>query len=165
MLVHMTEPSGPSAPGGHAGSGLRVTRTITIPTGELSWRFSRSSGPGGQSVNTADSRVELRWNLLASTALPESLKVRAVQRLGNRLVDGVLSVTAAEHRAQLQNRRAAQDRLVAMVAEAVAAPPPPRRATRPSRSSVERRIEAKKRRGQTKRMRRASGDGRWSGEG
>src|SRR5262249_42180512 len=112
MLVHMTEPSG-----------LRVTRSITIPANELTWRFSRSSGPGGQSVNTADSRVELRWNLLASAALPESLKTRAVHRLGTRLVDGVLSVTASEHRAQLQNRRAAQERLAALIAEAVAAPP------------------------------------------
>ncbi|MBO0867617.1 MAG: aminoacyl-tRNA hydrolase [Micromonosporaceae bacterium] len=161
----MTEPSGQRAPGGRARSGFRVNRTITIPISELAWRFSRSGGPGGQSVNTADSRVELRWNLLASTALPESLKVRAARRLGDRLVDGVLSVTASEHRAQLQNRRAAQDRLAALIAEAVAPPPPPRRATRPSRSSVEARLESKRRRGQTKRMRRASGDGRWSGEG
>jgi ribosome-associated protein len=135
---------------------LPVTGTVAIPRAELSWRFSRSSGPGGQSVNTSDSRVELRFDLVATEALPEHLKARALGRLGPRLVDGAIVVTASEHRSQLQNRRAAEARLVAVLAEAVAAPAPPRRATRPSRSAVEARLTAKRRRGQTKRQRRST---------
>src|SRR4029453_7459001 len=90
---------------------LRVTRSVVIPARELSWRFSHSSGPGGQSVNTADSRVELRFDLERTTALPAHLKERALRRLADRLVDGVLVVTASEHRSQIQNRRAAQARV------------------------------------------------------
>jgi len=107
-------------------------------------------------VNTSDSRVELRFDLAATEALPEQLKARALGRLGPRLVDGAIVVTASEHRSQLQNRRAAEARLVAVLADAVAAPAPPRRPTRPSRSSVERRLTAKRRRGQTKQQRRST---------
>jgi ribosome-associated protein len=135
---------------------LPVTGTVAIPRAELSWRFSRSGGPGGQSVNTSDSRVELRFDLAATESLPEHLKARALSRLASRLVDGAIVVTASEHRSQLQNRRAAEARLVAVLAEAVAAPARPRRATRPSRSSVEARLTAKRHRGQTKRQRRAT---------
>jgi len=135
---------------------LPVTGTVAIPRAELIWRFSRSSGPGGQSVNTSDSRVELRFDLAATEALPEQLKARALGRLGPRLVDGAIVVTASEHRSQLQNRRAAEARLVTVLADAVAAPAPPRRPTRPSRSSVERRLTAKRRRGQTKQQRRST---------
>jgi ribosome-associated protein len=134
---------------------LPVTGTVAIPCAELSWRFSRSSGPGGQSVNTADSRAELRFDLAATGALPEHLKARALTRLGTRLVDGAIVVTASEHRSQLLNRRAAEARLVAVLAEAIAAPAPPRRPTRPSRSAVEARLNAKRRRGQTKHLRRS----------
>ncbi len=134
---------------------LRVNDRLSIPAGELAWRFSRSSGPGGQGVNTTDSRVELSWDLAGSPALPEHLRDRAVERLGNRLVDGVLSVTASEHRSQLRNREAAAARLASLVAGAVAAPPVTRRPTRPSKGAVERRIAAKKRRGMTKRNRRS----------
>ncbi|WUJ12406.1 alternative ribosome rescue aminoacyl-tRNA hydrolase ArfB [Actinoplanes sp. NBC_00393] len=134
---------------------VRVNDRLTIPAAELSWRFSRSSGPGGQGVNTTDSRVELSWDLLGSDLLPLTLKERAVSRLGNRLVQGVITITAAEHRSQLRNREAAAARLAAAVAGAIAAPPRARRATKPSRGSVERRIAEKKRRGQTKRNRRA----------
>jgi ribosome-associated protein len=134
--------------------GLRVTPAVVVPRSELSWRFSRSSGPGGQSVNTADSRVELSFDLAATSALPEYLKARALQRLGSRLVDGVITVTASEHRSQLQNRRAAAARLAALLADAIAPPARPRRPTRPSRGSVERRLDAKRRRGQVKRDRR-----------
>jgi ribosome-associated protein len=137
---------------------LRVRGSITIPRGELAWRFSRSSGPGGQSVNTADSRVELSWDLANTGALAPSLRDRALQRLEHRLVDGVLTVTASEHRAQLQNRRAAEARLAALVAEAIAAPPPRRRATRPSRGAVEARLDAKRRRSSIKRNRRTAED-------
>ncbi len=134
---------------------LRVTDRVSIPAAELTWRFSRSSGPGGQGVNTTDSRVELSWDLAASAALPPPLRERAVERLAGRLVDGVLTVVASEHRSQLRNREAAAARLAALVAQAVAPPPRTRRATRPSKGAVERRIAAKKRRGETKRNRRA----------
>ena len=131
---------------------------LTIPAVELSWRFSRSSGSGGQGVNTTDSRVELSWDLAGSEILPASVRQRAVERLGNRLVNGVLTVTASEHRSQLRNREAAAARLAGIVAGAMAPPPRARRATKPSRSAVERRIAEKKRRGQTKRNRRADPD-------
>lgn len=134
--------------------GLRVTGTVTVPPTELRWRFSRSSGPGGQSVNTTDSRVELSFDLAATSALPEPLRARALARLAPRLVDGVLTVVASEHRSQLQNRRAAADRLAALLADAIAPPASPRRPTRPSRGSVQRRLDAKRRRSQTKRDRR-----------
>jgi len=137
---------------------LRVNDRLVIPGGELNWRFSRSSGPGGQGVNTTDSRAELSWDLAGSTLLPEKLKQRAVERLAGRLVDGTITVTASEHRAQLANREAARDRLAALLREAMAPPPPPRRPTRPSRASKERRIAEKKRRGETKRLRRAEPD-------
>ena len=132
---------------------LPVTPSIAIPRTELSWRFSRAGGPGGQSVNTADSRVELRFDLAGTAALPEPLKERALARLAGRLVDGELVVTAAEHRSQLQNRRAAEARLVATLAAALAPPARTRRATRPSKGAVQRRLDTKRHRGQTKRMR------------
>jgi ribosome-associated protein len=133
---------------------VRVNERLTIPAGELDWRFSRSSGPGGQGVNTTDSRVELSWDLAGSPLLPPALKQRAAERLGGRLINGVLTVTASEHRSQLRNREAAAARLGALVASAIAPPPRVRRATKPSRGSVERRIAEKKRRGETKRNRR-----------
>jgi len=137
---------------------LIVQPGVVIPEVELSWRFSRSSGPGGQGVNTADSRVELSWNLAESAALPEPLKARALERLAGRLTDGVLTISASEHRAQLRNRIAAETRLLALVRDAIAPPPKARRATRPSRGSVERRIAAKKRRSSIKQNRRPDMD-------
>src|SRR2546423_8786324 len=122
---------------------LPVTGSVAIPRAELSWRFSRSSGPGGQSVNTADSRVELRFDLAGTEALPAHLKQRAIDRLGDRLVEGALVVTASEYRSQLQNRRAAEARLVALLAEGIAPPARSRRATRPSKGAVQRRLDAK----------------------
>ncbi|WP_222595080.1 alternative ribosome rescue aminoacyl-tRNA hydrolase ArfB [Nocardia ninae] len=135
-----------------------VTRLLVIPASELHERFSRSSGPGGQHVNTTDSRVELSFDLANSPSIPDRLRTRMLDRLAPRLVNGVLTITASEHRAQLQNRAAARDRLAALLREAAAAPPPVRRATKPSRGAKERRIAAKKRRGITKRNRRASPD-------
>lgn len=133
---------------------LLVTSSVTIPARELGWRFSRSSGPGGQGVNTADSRVELTWDLLASDALSDHLKERAARRLGSRLVDGVLTIAASENRAQLRNREAARERLAQTVREAIAPPPPPRRATKPSQRQRQRRLDDKRHRAQTKRLRR-----------
>ncbi|WBB56888.1 alternative ribosome rescue aminoacyl-tRNA hydrolase ArfB [Verrucosispora sp. WMMD573] len=138
--------------------GLRVTDRWMVPAGELRERFSRSSGPGGQGVNTADSRVELSFDLAGSPSIPESLRTRALDRLAGRLVDGVLTIAASEHRAQLANREAARERLVSLLREAVAPPPPPRRPTRPSRAAKERRLAEKKRRGQRKRDRRVDGE-------
>jgi ribosome-associated protein len=137
---------------------VRVSDRLTIPAAELSWRFSRSSGPGGQGVNTTDSRVELSWDLAGSELLPAVLRERALERLGPRLVNGVLTITASEHRSQLRNREAAAARLSSLVASAIAPPPRARRATRPSKGSVERRIGAKKRRGEIKRGRRGELD-------
>lgn len=137
---------------------LQVTDRLTIPATELAWRFSRSSGPGGQGVNTTDSRVELSWDVTGSEALSAVLRQRAVQRLGGRLVNGVLTIAASEHRSQWRNREAAAARLVALVAAAIAAPPRVRRPTRPSRGAVERRIAGKKRRAETKRNRRPDHD-------
>lgn len=127
---------------------------MAIPRAELAWRFSRSSGPGGQGVNTTDSRVELRFDVAHSTALNPTQRARALERLAGRLVDGVLSVTASEQRSQLRNREAAEQRLAYELAAAIAAPPRARRPTRPTRGSVERRIAGKKRRAETKRLRR-----------
>ncbi|WP_156754520.1 alternative ribosome rescue aminoacyl-tRNA hydrolase ArfB [Actinokineospora sp. G85] len=137
---------------------LVVTRALVIPAGELRERFSRSSGPGGQGVNTADSRVELSFDVVGSTAVPEHLRPRLLDRLGTRLVDGVLTIAASEFRAQLANRAAARDRLAALLRAAAAPPPPPRRATKPSRGSRERRLTAKKQRSQTKQGRRTRSD-------
>ncbi len=137
---------------------LPVRGSVAIPRAELRWRFSRSGGPGGQGVNTADSRVELRCDLAASGALPDPLKARALDRLAGRLVDGVLSVVVSEQRAQLQNRQIAERRLVALVAEAIAPPPARRHATKPSRAAVQRRIDGKRRTGEIKSLRRPPED-------
>lgn len=131
---------------------LPLTRTLVIPGSELAERFSRSSGPGGQGVNTADSRVELSYDVAASS-LPAATRARVLEALAGRLVDGVLTVAASEHRTQLANRRAARERLADLVRQAAAPPPPQRRATRPTRGSKERRLSAKKRRGDVKRGR------------
>jgi ribosome-associated protein len=136
-----------------SGNGVRAAG-VTIPEHELSWRFSRSSGPGGQSVNTADSRVELLFDLAGSPSVPEHLRARALGRLGGRVVDGTVSVVASEYRSQLRNREAARTRLGELLGRAFAPPPPRRRPTRPTRGSKERRLAGKKRRSDVKAMRR-----------
>jgi ribosome-associated protein len=137
---------------------LIQVRGAVIPQEELSWRFSRSSGPGGQSVNTTDSRAELSYNLAASDALGPVLKERALRALSGRLVDGVITVTASEHRSQLRNRQAAASRLAELLTEATAPPPAARRPTRPSRAARERRLAEKQRRSELKRLRRSQED-------
>jgi ribosome-associated protein len=119
-----------------------------VPNADLTWRFSRSSGPGGQNVNTTDTRVQLSFDLAGSDAFPEELKARMLTRLGDDVV-----VVAAEHRSQLLNRRAAADRLARVLEEAMKGPGPPRVPTKPSRGSQQRRIQEKKKRGETKRRR------------
>jgi ribosome-associated protein len=138
---------------------LRVNRWVTIPAAELTWRFSHSGGPGGQGVNTADSKAELRFDLAASTAIPEHLRERALRRLEDRLVDGELVVTSSAHRSQLDNRRAAATKLRILLDTAMSPEPAKRRPTRPTKASVERRLDTKRRQGQLKRQRRER-DGR-----
>jgi ribosome-associated protein len=135
-----------------------VVRGITIPPEELSWRFSRSPGPGGQSVNTTDSQAELSFDVLRSAVLPAELRERALHALAGRLADGVITVAASEFRSQLRNREAAAERLSAVLTEATAPPQPPRKRTRPTRGSVERRLAEKQRRSETKRLRRYTGE-------
>lgn len=119
-----------------------------IPDADLTWRFSHASGPGGQHVNTTDSRVQLTFDLAGSQALPDDLKQQLLDRLGDRVV-----IVASEHRSQLRNRRAAASRLTELLAEAMKPPPPPRVPTKPSKASQQRRIQQKKRRAETKRLR------------
>lgn len=135
-------------------SGPYVIRgSVSLPEAELMWRFSRSSGPGGQHVNTSDSQVELRFDLAATEALPEVWKARALERLASRLVDGVVSVRSSEHRSQWRNRETAAVRLAALLAEATAPPPKPRLKKKIPRGINERRLREKKQRGDTKRGR------------
>jgi ribosome-associated protein len=124
-----------------------------LPERELHWRFSRSSGPGGQGVNTTDSRVELSVDLARSPSVPEPARERLLRRLAGRLADGVLTVVAAEHRSQLRNRDAARDRLVTVLTRALAPDPPARRPTRPTAAARRRRLEDKARRSRLKRLR------------
>jgi len=136
------------------GGPLRISRSVEIPERDLRWRFSRSSGPGGQGVNTADSRVQLSLDVARAEALGPAQRARALERLSDRLVDGVLMVTTSEERSQLRNREIARERLAAILAEAIAPPPRKRRPTRPSKAAVERRLAEKKRRSRVKRLRR-----------
>jgi ribosome-associated protein len=133
---------------------LRVNNWLVIPAAELRERFSRSSGPGGQSVNTTDSRAELSFDIGRSPSLPERERTRALARLAARLSDGVVTVAAETERSQLMNREAARARLAALLREAIAPPPPPRVPTKPSRGARERRLADKQRRAQIKRDRR-----------
>jgi ribosome-associated protein len=135
-----------------------IVRGTTIPAEELSWRFSRSPGPGGQSVNTSDTRAELSFDLAASTALPAALKQRALAALEGRFAEGVITIAASDYRSQLRNREAAAARLAELLTEATAPPPRARRPTRPTRAARERRLADKQRRSQVKRLRRSSDD-------
>ena len=130
--------------------GRGIPDGLLIPAGELVERFSRSSGPGGQGVNTSDSRVELSFDVAGSTALTERQRDRALAALAGRLANGVLTIVASEHRAQLANRQAARVRLVRQLTEALVPPAPARRATKPSRAARQRRLDVKKQRGQLK---------------
>jgi len=133
---------------------LRVTTRLIIPGDELHLRASRSSGPGGQSVNTTSSRIELRWDVATSRALDPDQRALLLERLAPRLTDdGVLILHGSEHRSQHRNREAVLARLQAIVAEAVT-PPRARRPTRPTRASSRRRIEAKRARSSLKGLRR-----------
>lgn len=147
-MSELRVPPGPGVPDG-----------LVVPAGELTEQFSRASGPGGQGVNTTDSRVQLSLDLAKTTSLTERQRERALARLSPRLVGTTLTVDASEHRAQRRNRSAARERMAALLREALAPPPPSRRATKPTRGSQRRRLAAKSRRGEIKRARsRPSGD-------
>lgn len=133
--------------------GPGLPRGLTVPAAELAERFSRSSGPGGQSVNTTDSRVELSWDIASSAALTDHQRARLLAKLRSRLTGGVLTISASEQRAQLQNRAAARARLVDLVTEAFV-PERIRRPTRPSRAAKQARLDAKRRRSKLKAARR-----------
>ena len=135
-----------------------MTPALTIPSSELGWRFSRSSGPGGQHVNTSDSRVELSWNVGTSAALSDGQRLVLATRLGRRLIDGVITVAVSEQRSQLRNREIALARLSDLVAEGLAPEAAPRRATKPTRGSNRRRHAANERRAATKRQRKRPSD-------
>lgn len=133
---------------------VRVNRRVTIPSSEISFRFSTSGGPGGQHANRSATRVELLWDIEGSKALGPRQKARVRRQLRSRVdAEGVLHVVAHEQRSQAQNRKAALSRLGEMV-EAALRVPKRRVATRPSRSAKERRLRAKRRRGEIKRLRR-----------
>lgn len=132
---------------------LEVSTTLSIPAAELSWRFSRSSGPGGQHVNTSDSRVELSWDVAHSAVLNDVQRERILGRLNSRLVAGVLTIVSSTQRSQLRNREIALEKLAELVVLALAPGPAKRRATKPTRGSVKRRLAAKGRRSETKKNR------------
>lgn len=132
---------------------LRISPTVMVPASELSWRFSRSSGPGGQHVNTTDSRAELMWNVAKTAALTDGQLQILLRRLGPRLVDGVITVTAAEERSQLRNREIALAKLADIV-RAGLVPEVIRRPSKPTRGSARRHRAAKEIRSATKQQRR-----------
>ena len=147
-MSDLAVPPGPGIPDG-----------VTIPAAELSERFARASGPGGQGVNTTDSKVQLTFDIAASATLTDAQKRRALHRLRHRVVGSAITVESAEQRSQFQNRAAARARLAALLREALAPPPPKRRATRPTKGSVERRLAAKRLRSETQAGRRRPHDG------
>ncbi|MCE1174231.1 MAG: aminoacyl-tRNA hydrolase [Propionibacteriales bacterium] len=138
--------------------GPGVPDGLVISANELVERYSHASGPGGQGVNTADSRVQLSLDVASCSALSEPQRARALRHLGSRLDGTVLTVDAAQYRSQRRNRLDARERLAAILREALAPPPPPRRPTRPSRGAVERRLVSKRRRSELKRSRSATSD-------
>ncbi|WP_150306570.1 alternative ribosome rescue aminoacyl-tRNA hydrolase ArfB [Planctomonas psychrotolerans] len=132
---------------------LEVSPNLTIPASELQWKFSRASGPGGQHVNTSDSRVQLTWSVTESAALTDDQRTRLLTGLGRRLVGGAITVTVSERRSQLRNRESALGGLADLVRGALAPPAPVRRPTRPTRGSARRHSAAKKLRSETKQRR------------
>ena len=134
---------------------LIVNDRLVIPAVDLQWRFSRASGPGGQGVNTTDSRVELVLDIEACAVLGPFRRARLRERLASRVVDGDLRVVVADERSQWQNRQKAMVRMAELLRDGLKPPPPSRKATRPTRGSQRRRVQAKKQRGELKRQRRS----------
>ena len=136
------------------GGGLEVTSNVRVPEAELLVRAITGSGPGGQHVNRSATRIELRWNVHTSKALTDAQRQRVMTKLASRIDgDGYVRIVAGEYRSQQQNRRAARERLAAVLARALVVAPT-RKATRPTRASVERRLTEKRRRSDTKDRRR-----------
>jgi ribosome-associated protein len=132
---------------------LEVTPALTIPATELGWRFSRSSGPGGQHVNTSDSRVQVSWSIAESAVLSDEQRALLLERLNRRLTAGVLTVAASEQRSQLRNREIALVKLADLVSAGLAPDSPKRRPTKPTRGSGRRHMAAKTQRSATKQQR------------
>ena len=132
---------------------LHVSAAVVIPAAELQWRFSRSSGPGGQNVNKVETAVELGFDLEGTGAIGPFQKQRLLERLGSRCVAGCLRVAVSEHRSQYQNRQLALQRLGDLLREALKPPPKLRKPTKPTRGAVKRRVEAKRQRSQVKQAR------------
>ncbi|HUU60613.1 MAG TPA: alternative ribosome rescue aminoacyl-tRNA hydrolase ArfB [Phycisphaerae bacterium] len=134
---------------------IRITRDIAIDEGEIRQEFVRASGPGGQNVNKVATAVQMRFDVTGSSSLPDDVRDRLVRLAGRRMTDnGVLIIDARRYRTQERNRRDAMERLVALIRRA-AERPKPRRKTRPTLASRQRRLESKRRRGKTKQMRGA----------
>ena len=132
---------------------LEVTPALTIPATELGWRFSRSSGPGGQHVNTSDSRVQVSWNIADSAVLSDDQRAQLLSRLDRRLVAGVVAIAASEQRSQLRNREIALTKLAELISAGLAPDGPSRRVTKPTRGSGRRHLAAKQQRSATKKQR------------
>lgn len=139
----LTIAPGPGIPGG-----------MVIPAADLTERFAKASGPGGQGVNTTDSKVQLSIDIAATSVLDDAQRRRIFRNLESRLDGTVLTVAVATQRSQIRNRSEARERMAALLREALAPPPPPRRKTKPTRGSVRRRLAAKKRRSELKSQRR-----------
>lgn len=138
---------------------MHISRTLTLPDGELRFRFSRSGGPGGQNVNTRDTKVEVIFDVATSPALGPRQRARLLRVLEGRLdAEGKLHVVSSDERTQGANRQLAVEKLRSILAEGLKADPAPRRPTRPSKSSVHRRLESKRARGRLKQQRGATSD-------
>ena len=141
-MKDLTIPPGPGIPDG-----------VVIVAADLAERFVKSSGPGGQGVNTTDSKVQLSVDIATCSSLNDAHRRRIFRNLEHRMDGSVLTVTASTQRSQVRNQSEARERMATLLREALAPPPPPRRKTKPTRGSVRRRLEAKKRRSELKAMR------------
>tara|TARA_B100000579_G_scaffold82979_1_gene64683 strand:- start:136 stop:567 length:432 start_codon:yes stop_codon:yes gene_type:complete len=132
---------------------LEITQELSIPINEIQWRFSRSSGPGGQNINKTESKVEIIFNIKKSKALNPSQKNLLLEKLKNKIVNGYISIKVQEKRSQLKNRELAIQRLISLLKEIIMKEEKIRKISRPTKSSQKRRVESKKKRGELKKNR------------